>query len=265
MVEDEVDPEEVVEYAGQKVLMCCGTCVKAWNTNPDYYAKVGVEMDLLPQIKELPEAAQKIELLAQRFCPLRPDSVIGPDSPSIEYQGQKIYFFKERDIARRWERDAEAAFASAREKGLLPQFDEVQPEAAATEPTTSASDVLELTITADKIQLAYDTKSFEVAAGQKVSLTLANPEQGTQPHNLLVINPGTINQVGMAANQGMTDPNFLKNPVPKSDQVLFASKLVQPGESDVLEFTAPEKPGTYPYICTFPGHWMMMRGEMVVK
>ncbi len=125
MIEDEIDPEEVVEYDGVKIFMCCGSCVKAWALNPDYYLKAGVEAGLIPQFKDkLPEKAAKIELMKQRFCPLRPDSMICPESPSVEYKGKKIYFFKERDISRRWERDADAAFAKAREEGLLPQFDE---------------------------------------------------------------------------------------------------------------------------------------------
>jgi len=31
-----------------------------------------------------------------------------------------------------------------------------------------------------------------------------------------------------------------------------------------LRFTAPDKPGEYPYICTFPGHWRIMQGVMKV-
>ena len=33
---------------------------------------------------------------------------------------------------------------------------------------------------------------------------------------------------------------------------------------EVLEFTAPEKPGDYEFVCTFPGHYMLMRGIMKV-
>ena len=44
-------------------------------------------------------------------------------SVPIEYKGKKIYFFKERDIDRKWKKDPEAAFEKARKEGLLPQFD----------------------------------------------------------------------------------------------------------------------------------------------
>ena len=32
----------------------------------------------------------------------------------------------------------------------------------------------------------------------------------------------------------------------------------------VLRFNAPERPGVYPYVCTFPGHWVIMSGNMIV-
>ncbi|MEO0445201.1 MAG: hypothetical protein AAF191_03895 [Verrucomicrobiota bacterium] len=130
MVETEVDPldEEFVDYDGVRVWMCCGSCVKAWDVNPNYFLKVAMELELLPQLADqkeaLAEELAEIELLAQRFCPLRTECVIGPESPSIEYQGKKIYFFKERDIERRWGADPDGAFAEARAAGLLPQFDE---------------------------------------------------------------------------------------------------------------------------------------------
>ncbi|MEM7384542.1 MAG: hypothetical protein AAF514_06310, partial [Verrucomicrobiota bacterium] len=53
MVEDEIDPEEVVEYEGKKVFFCCTTCVKAWKKDPKYYIKV--MMNTLPQFKEMEE------------------------------------------------------------------------------------------------------------------------------------------------------------------------------------------------------------------
>ncbi|MEM6883551.1 MAG: hypothetical protein AAF571_00860 [Verrucomicrobiota bacterium] len=126
MVTDEIDVEEVVEYQGKEIYMCCGGCVKVWNKNPDYYAAAAIavksDQPLLPQLDgvELPE----VKLLKQRFCPLREDTLVGPESPFIEYEGKKIYFYKERDIERKWSKDPEGLFKEAREAGLLPQFDD---------------------------------------------------------------------------------------------------------------------------------------------
>ncbi|MEM1295257.1 MAG: hypothetical protein AAGH89_07820 [Verrucomicrobiota bacterium] len=129
MIDTEIDIDEVVEYGNVEVFMCCSTCTRLWNENPEYYLKVGLILDLLPQFAEqkekmLTEDLKDVELMEQRFCPLRPESVVSPDSPYVEYQGKKIYFFRERDIERRWDPLADERFAEAREAGLLPQFDE---------------------------------------------------------------------------------------------------------------------------------------------
>ena len=46
--------------------------------------------------------------------------------------------------------------------------------------------------------------------------------------------------------------------------VLANTKVVGGGEKDTIEFTAPA-PGTYDYICTFPGHYAIMKGKLVVQ
>ena len=52
--------------------------------------------------------------------------------------------------------------------------------------------------------------------------------------------------------------------VPKSDAILFYTKMAGPGEKTTVEFTAPA-PGKYPFICTFPGHFALMKGIMIVE
>ncbi|MBT3479957.1 MAG: hypothetical protein HN457_00795, partial [Opitutales bacterium] len=56
-----------------------------------------------------------------------------------------------------------------------------------------------------------------------------------------------------------------KHFVPDMPQVLFHTKLLQPDTSETIRFIAPTKPGEYPYICSFPGHWIVMRGVMTVE
>jgi hypothetical protein len=45
--------------------------------------------------------------------------------------------------------------------------------------------------------------------------------------------------------------------------MLVHTPLAKPGETSDVTFTAPE-PGTYPYICTVPGHYLMMKGVLTV-
>lgn len=149
-------------------------------------------------------------------------------------------------------------------KSILPVLAALSLLAAAAQ----ADEVHEVTITADKTQFLYDVKEFSVKPGQKVKIVLVNPADSVnrQPHNLLIVKPGTKDTVGMASNAGLSDPTFLteKNAVPESADILFHSKLIQPGEEDVMEFTAPTEPGDYPYLCTYPGHWAIMHGVMKV-
>ncbi len=131
------------------------------------------------------------------------------------------------------------------------------------------ADVAEITITAHKSELLYDIKEFTVKTGQEVKLTLVNPADSLnlQPHNLLIIEPGTLEDVGMAADAELTDPTFLsdRHAVPTSNYVLHHTKLLLPGESETIEFTAPTYADDYPFLCSYPGHWAVMNGVMVVE
>ncbi|MCF2498740.1 PVC-type heme-binding CxxCH protein [Dyadobacter chenhuakuii] len=142
--------------------------------------------------------------------------------------------------------------------------------AMAREKTTTASNtkssnatVIELKV--EKEIMQFDKKQLTVKAGQKVVINLENPD-GMQ-HNLVIIKPGTLQKVGQAADEMLRDPKAAeKQYVPKVPEVLFATRLVNSGETVTLEFTVPNEPGDYTYVCTFPGHWRGMNGILrVVK
>lgn len=111
--------------------------------------------------------------------------------------------------------------------------------------------------------MQFNKKTFTVKAGQKVIIELENPD-GMQ-HNMVITKPGTVDKVGTAADELAKDPKGAeKNYVPSMPEVLHATKLLDPQETFTLQFTAPSEAGDYPYICTFPGHWRIMRGVMTV-
>ena len=113
-------------------------------------------------------------------------------------------------------------------------------------------------------RMMYTVTEFKVKAGAPVRLTLENPT--ATPHNLVIVKPGTDEEIGMAGNAMAADPQGAsKHFVPDSDKVLFATKLLQPDTSETLRFFAPKEPGKYPYVCTFPGHWVIMQGVMIVE
>ena len=41
--------------------------------------------------------------------------------------------------------------------------------------------------------------------------------------------------------------------------------MLKQEEKEVLRFNATKKPGEYPFMCTFPGHWTIMKGILTVK
>ena len=45
--------------------------------------------------------------------------------------------------------------------------------------------------------------------------------------------------------------------------VLAFTPLAAPKQAAEVTFTAPA-PGKYPYICTFPGHYLLMKGVLTV-
>ena len=114
-------------------------------------------------------------------------------------------------------------------------------------------------------RLLFTRDRFEVKAGQPVKLIFTNPD--ATPHNLLILKHNTsIETIGTAANEMAKSPEGVKKHfIPDDKRILHATKLLEPHSSETLRFLAPEKPGIYPYLCTFPGHWVLMKGEMIVK
>jgi lysophospholipase L1-like esterase/azurin/glucose/arabinose dehydrogenase len=123
------------------------------------------------------------------------------------------------------------------------------------------TEVAQLTITAVVSEMVFDVAQFTIRAGQPVVLTVNNPDY--MPHNLLLTEPGAVDEVyQMAIDLGAA--GFDKQFVPDSPKVLHATRLLQHNESQVLEFRAPSEPGLYHFVCTFPGHGLLMRGIMEV-
>jgi len=112
-------------------------------------------------------------------------------------------------------------------------------------------------------QLRYDKSLFVVEAGKPVAIVLDN--QDAMPHNLAILAPGALEEIGQAAEKMSPEPDAEgRLYIPVSPKVLHASKLAAPGQKIQLAFTAPAEQGEYPYVCTFPGHWRRMTGTMVM-
>lgn len=140
----------------------------------------------------------------------------------------------------------------------LPEPDAVRLRAALDELT-----VRTIRIVAVAGEMRFDITQFTVTAGEEVEIVLENPDH--MPHNLLVTVPGALESVGLQAEAMATTPDgFARQFVPDTREVLHATPLINQGEIARLRFSAPAQPDSYPFVCTFPGHWRTMNGVMQV-
>ncbi len=111
--------------------------------------------------------------------------------------------------------------------------------------------------------LLFDKKEIFVEAGKPVEIVFENTD--VMPHNLVIGRPGSLLTIGRASDDIAVDPaGYQRGFVPRLREIMYHTRLLQPGERDRITFVAPRKPDDYPYVCTFPGHWRRMNGIMHV-
>src|SRR5690554_1886160 len=134
----------------------------------------------------------------------------------------------------------------------------------ATPASTTDDSVAVVTIDGND-QMKFNKSEIRVKAGQKVKLTLKHV--GTMDikvmgHNwVLLTKDADMAAVGQAA--ALTE-DIQHIPADKIDQIIVHTKMLGGGESDTIEFEAPA-PGTYTFMCTFPGHYALMNGKFIVE
>lgn len=113
--------------------------------------------------------------------------------------------------------------------------------------------------------MKFDTALIEAKTGQTVQITIKNT--GKLPkvamgHNIVILNKGieAMTWAGKAMSAAATD----YVPENAGADVIAHSKILGPGESEVVTFTVTEA-GEYPFLCSFPGHAGLMKGKVVVK
>ena len=112
--------------------------------------------------------------------------------------------------------------------------------------------------------LAYASSEWRATPGEKIALTFVNPD--VVPHNWVLVKPDALARVGGEADALIADPEAVaRHYVPKTDDVIAYADITEPGNQQTIHFTVPETPGRYPYLCTFPGHWKLMNGVLIVE
>ncbi|WP_414660893.1 plastocyanin/azurin family copper-binding protein [Horticoccus sp. 23ND18S-11] len=110
--------------------------------------------------------------------------------------------------------------------------------------------------------LQFDTTLLTAKAGSRLRLVFRNADD--MLHNFVLCAPGRGQTVGAAAMALGLD-GAAKSYVPDSDDVLYHTSLVQPGTSDTIFINVPSAPGDYDFVCTFPGHSVLMKGILRVE
>lgn len=118
-------------------------------------------------------------------------------------------------------------------------------------------------------RVRYNGKPFRHPVGFRIhsnGIRIDFANQDVMPHNLVIVKPGCAEEVGTASFAMLNDPDAgEKHYIPGSDSVISHSFVVPAGSQHTLHLRAPEEPGDYPYICTFPGHWQAMRGVLRIR
>ena len=115
--------------------------------------------------------------------------------------------------------------------------------------------------------LRYSKEHLRVSPGESVTVKLVNKSHlpaSAMAHNWVLLKHGADADAFDNAAQNAPANDYF--PKARADQTIAHTDMVAGGKSDTVTFTAPDKPGDYTYICTFPGHFAAgMKGVLTVK
>jgi len=125
------------------------------------------------------------------------------------------------------------------------------------------NDVNNILITSDDY-MKFDTRKITVQSGKIVKLTLKHIGQldvQVMGHNFVLLKK-KVDLIEFA-NKAATARDNQYIPV-GSDEVIVYTDMIGGGQETAIEFLPPE-PGVYDFICSFPGHYAMMKGKFIVE
>ena len=125
---------------------------------------------------------------------------------------------------------------------------------------------LEITVTCND-SMQFDKKEIEVPVGKVVKLILKNVGKAPKiamGHNLVILNKGANLQAWAMKAMPAKDTDFIPADEESKKAVLAHTKLLGPDEEDSITFTIKEA-GDYEFLCSFPGHFALMKGKITAK
>lgn len=201
--------------------------------------------------EQVPTAAQGLRALPRNSWPQ--ESAVTAAQALLTWAGKT-------HSSERTSRDYIETIQAAEElAGVLPPA-----EATAARSQLASLRVAVFIIRSVREEMRYDTPRLVVPAGKPFDIIFENVD--VMPHNLVVVKPTTREQVGLAAMSMLPDNRDLQGRtyIPASTNVIAATKMLESGQNESLKIAALRVEGIYEYVCTFPGHWAVMYGQLVV-
>lgn len=113
--------------------------------------------------------------------------------------------------------------------------------------------------------MQFDKKELKVKAGEKVKLTLRHTgkiDVNVMGHNVVILRQG-VNVTAFAGKAAISkDTSYI--PAGSDGDIIAHTEMIGGGQTTSIEFDAPEA-GTYDFICSFPGHYALMKGKFIVE
>jgi azurin len=115
--------------------------------------------------------------------------------------------------------------------------------------------------------MKYSVTSITAAPGEKLRVVVKSTgklAKAMMAHNFVLLKKDTDAAGFIKAGLADKATDFIA--ASEKDKVLAATPMAGAGETVEVTFTAPDAKGSYPYVCTFPGHFAMgMKGTLTVK
>jgi putative membrane-bound dehydrogenase-like protein len=244
--------------------------------------RIGARADAADAVRQYP-VPEGVLRAGRNLIAVRVSNRVGrggilPDSAGIFLSGDDFRV----DLAGDWRYRIEETWAGGRRRDIVasvpiaqqflrhhnPVADIVKPDsvADATPPARQGPppNVTRIVLGVLPGRNLFEVTTLTVQPGREVTLVFNNRDE--MPHNVVLFDRTPFEQIESALNAMLSDPNAAdRGYVPLGANVLSATPLVQPQQSATITFTAPATPGDYPFVCTFPGHWLTMRGVLRVE
>lgn len=134
------------------------------------------------------------------------------------------------------------------------------------QPAEASAEPVSMIIIESNDRMRFSPSTFTVQADAEITLTLSNigsmPKE-TMGHNLVILQSDVSPNSFAAAAVRHYANDYL--PPAYAEGIIAATTVLGPGETQTITFKAPATPGTYPFVCSFPGHTQAgMKGLMTV-